>query len=145
MESICKIMELKEDLFTSSDLFRCMLGLNNLESKVLSYLLKNDHVTTLELANIFEKDRSSIQRALQNLSEMNIIVRESMALKDYKDLKGKDVNGIRGYVYVYSARDLENIKIQFRELVNKFYDRMVEYIDSLDSLFDCYEEKGKLC
>ncbi|TFG24578.1 MAG: hypothetical protein EU533_01960 [Promethearchaeota archaeon] len=145
MESICKIMEKKEDLFTSSDLFRCILGLNDLESKVLSYLLKNKHVTTLELANIFEKDRSSIQRALQNLSEMKLIVRYSMSLKDYKDLKGKDANGIRGYVYVYSARDLKNIKIQFRELVNKFYERMLDYIDSLDSLFDCYEEKGKLC
>lgn len=145
MESICKIMEQREDLFTSSDLFRCMLGLNDLESKVLSYLLKNNHVTTLELANLFEKDRSSVQRALQSLSEMNVIVRDSMSLKDYKDLKGKDVNGIRGYVYVYSARDLKNIKVQFRELVNKFHERMLDYIDSLDSLFDCYEEKGKLC
>lgn len=145
MESICKIMEQNEDLFTSSDLFRCMLGLNDLESKVLSYLLKNDHVTTLELANLFEKDRSSVQRALQSLSEMKVIVRESMALKDYKDLKGKDANGIRGYVYVYSARDLKQIKSQFRELVDKFYERMLDYIESLDSLFDCYEEKGKLC
>lgn len=142
MENICKIIEQKEDLFTSSDLFRCMLGLNDLESKVLSYLLKNDHVTTLELANVFEKDRSSIQRALQNLGGMKVIVRESMSLKDYKDLKEKEVNGNRGYVYVYSARDLTHIKNQFRELVNKFYERMLDYIDSI---FECYEEKEKMC
>jgi predicted transcriptional regulator len=148
MESISKqLREMAEekDLFRSSNLFRCILGLNELESHVFSYLLKNDYVTTLELANVFDKDRSSIQRALQNLSEMKVILRDSMSLKEYNDIKGLDDSGNRGYVYVYSARDLEYIKFQFQELLDKWYDSMKKYIKSLDSLFDCYEEEGKIC
>jgi predicted transcriptional regulator len=148
VESISKqLREMAEekDLFRSSNLFRCILGLNELESHVFSYLLKNDYVTTLELANVFDKDRSSIQRALQNLSEMKVILRDSMSLKDYNDIKGKEDNGNRGYVYVYSARELEYIKLQFQELLDKWYDSMKKYIKSLDSLFDCYEEEGKIC
>ena len=150
MEKIVISKQLEEmaeqkDLFRSSNLFRCILGLNELESHVFSYLLKNDYVTTLELANVFDKDRSSIQRALQNLSEMKVILRESMSLKDYNDIKGTEDNGSRGYVYVYSARDLEYIKLQFQELLDKWYNSMKKYIKSLDSLFDCYEEEGKIC
>ena len=76
---------------------------------------------------------------------MNVILRDSMSLKDYNDIKGMDDNGSRGYVYVYSARDLEYIKLQFQELLDKWYDSMKKYINSLDSLFDCYEEEGKIC
>jgi predicted transcriptional regulator len=144
MESISKqLREMAEekDLFRSSNLFRCILGLNELESHVFSYLLKNDYVTTLELANVFDKDRSSIQRALQNLSEMKVILRDSMSLKEYNDIKGLDDSGNS----VYSARDLEYIKFQFQELLDKWYDSMKKYIKSLDSLFDCYEEEGKIC
>ena len=148
MESITK--QLKEmveekELFRSGNLFKCILGLNELESNIFSYLLKNNHVTTLNLSSVLNKDRSSIQRGLQNLIELNVIIRESMSLKDYNDIKGTEETGNRGYVYVYSAKDLEYIKSQFRELLDKWYSSMINYIDSLDSLFDCYEKEGKIC
>jgi len=148
MESITeqlKGMLEEKKIFKSGNLFRCILGLNEIETNVFSYLLKNDNTSTMELARELEKDRSSIQRALQNLNDLNVIDRNSMSLKDYIQQKGVDESNKRGYLYVYSAKDLKIIKQEFRELLNKWYQKMTDYIDNLDSLFDCYQEEGELC
>ena len=71
-EQLAEMVE-EEKLFKSDKLFKCILGLNSIESNVFSYLLKHDNVTTSELKTTFNKDRSSIQRALQILIEREII------------------------------------------------------------------------
>ena len=43
---IDKIIQTKE-LFSSSRLFRCILGLNQTESKVFGYILNNSNVSTI--------------------------------------------------------------------------------------------------
>lgn len=148
MESIStqlKSMLEEKKIFKSGNLFKCILGLNELESNVFSFLLKNEHVTTIELANILEKDRSSIQRSLQNLIELKMIKRESMSSKDFTNLRGNEESNKRGYLYVYTAEDLEYIKHKFTELLEQWYSSMLKYIDALDSLFDCYEQDGEIC
>jgi len=112
---------------------------------VLSYLFKHAHTGTSELTEFFKMDRSSIQRVLQNLTEVNIIKRESMSLKAYEEMKGFKHSNKRGYLYVYSARDVESIKVQFKTLLDKWYGSMLNYIEHLDSLFDCFETDGELC
>jgi predicted transcriptional regulator len=134
-----------KNLYRSSNLFRCILGLNELESTIFSYLLKNKKVSTGELAKAFEKDRSLIQRALQNLIELKIIKRESMSRKEFFELKGKKDMNKRGYLYIYSAKDLSFVKKQFRELLDKWHHSMITYIENLDRTFDCYENEGLLC
>jgi predicted transcriptional regulator len=132
-------------VFKSIKLFKCILGLNDLESKIFSYLLKNEKVSTTELTKFFNMDRSSIQRVLQNLFELNLIKRESMSLKRYSIMKAyKELNN-RGYLYVYSVREVEYIKNQLTKLLNKWYNSMLNYIHDLDSLFECIELKGELC
>jgi len=148
MESITeqlKGMLEEKKIFKSANLFKCILGLNEIETNVFSYLLKNDNTSTIELASALEKDRSSIQRALQNLNDLNVIERRSMSLKDFVEQKGDDESNKRGYLYVYGAKDLQIIKKEFRELLNRWYQKMTDYIDNLDSLFDCYKEDGELC
>ena len=135
----------EKKIFKSGNLFRCILGLNEIETNVFSYLLKNDNTSTMELARQLDKDRSSIQRALQNLNDLNVIDRKSMSLKDYVQQKGVDESNKRGYLYVYGAKDLKIIKQEFRELLNRWYKKMTDYIDNLDGLFDCYQEDGELC
>lgn len=147
MESIStqlKDMLEEKKIFKSGNLFRCILGLNELESNVFSYLLKNKNVTTIELADILEKDRSSIQRCLQNLIEMKMIKRESMSLKDFTNSKG-EIESRRGYLYVYTAEELEYIKQKFKDLLEQWYQSMLNYIETLDKLFDCYEQDGEIC
>ncbi len=149
MESISeqlKVILEEKKIFKSGNLFRCILGLNEIESNVFTYLLKNDNVSTMELTEILDKDRSSIQRALQDLLDLRVIKRYSLSLKEYCELKGiVDNNNKRGYLYVYKAKDLNKVKVQFRDLLDKWYSSMVNYIDNLDSLFDCYEKNGELC
>ena len=148
MESISeqlKVILKEKKIFKSGNLFRCILGLNEIESNVFTYLLKNDNVITMELTQILDKDRSSIQRALQELLDLRVIKRYSLSLKEYCELKGIEDNNKRGYLYVYKAKDLNNVKVQFRDLLDKWYSSMVNYIDNLDNLFDCYEKSGELC
>ncbi len=148
MESISEqlkdILEEKK-IFRSGNLFRCILGLNEIESNIFTYLLKNDNVSTMELTEILDKDRSSIQRALQDLLDLRVIKRYSLSLKEYCELKGIKDNNKRGYLYVYKAKDLNKVKIQFRDLLDKWYSSMVNYINNLDRLFDCYEKNGEIC
>jgi predicted transcriptional regulator len=148
MESITdqlKGMLEEKKIFKSGNLFRCILGLNEIETNVFSYLLKNDNASTMELAGALDKDRSSIQRALQNLTDLNVIERKSMSLKDYVEQRGVEEANKRGYLYVYGAKDLQFIKSEFRELLERWYQKMTNYIENLDSLFDCYQEDGELC
>jgi len=140
-----KVILKEKKIFKSGNLFRCILGLNEIESNVFTYLLKNDNVITMELTQILDKDRSSIQRALQELLDLRVIKRYSLSLKEYCELKGIEDNNKRGYLYVYKAKDLNKVKVQFRDLLDKWYSSMVNYIDNLDSLFDCYEKNGELC
>ncbi|TXT63966.1 MAG: putative transcriptional regulator [Promethearchaeota archaeon] len=135
----------EKDVFKSKKLFNCILGLNDLETQVFAYLLNNSDVGTSELTDFFDMDRSSIQRALQALYDMNLISRESMSLKKYSNLKNLKHLKKRGYLYVYNANDIKEIKKRMKFLLKKWYESMDRYIDSIDSLFDCYEENGELC
>lgn len=138
MESISK--QLKEmvdekQIFSCSKLFKCIIGLNDLESNVFSYILNHDDVTTMKLTEEFNKDRSSIQRALIRLTdELDVVEKRSVSLKEYL---GKGDTNKRGYLYVYKSKDLDMIKQQLKELLDKWHESMSGYIDNLDSIFDC--------
>ena len=135
----------EKEVFKSRKLFKCILGLNVIESNVFSYILSHDDVTTMELADKFNKDRSSIQRALMQLSALDIIKKQSMSLKEFNEKSGEGESNKRGYLYVYSAKDLETVGVQLRELLDRWYKSMVNYIENLDSIFDCYEKDGETC
>ncbi len=135
----------EKKVFKSGKLFKCILGLNVIESNVFSYLLKHDNVTTMKLTEVFNKDRSSIQRALLQLNDLGIIEKRSMSLKEFSEKFGKGVTNKRGYLYVYGAKDLETVRVQLRDLLDTWYKSMVNYIENLDSIFDCYEKDGETC
>ncbi len=148
MESISKQLEdmvEEKKVFKSGKLFKCILGLNVIESNVFSYLLKHDNVTTMKLTNVFNKDRSSIQRAVMQLSDLDIIEKRSMSLKEFTANSGEREANKRGYLYVYSAKDQEVVRVQLRDLLDRWYKSMVNYIENLDSIFDCYEKDGEMC
>ncbi|MFW9882395.1 MAG: helix-turn-helix domain-containing protein [Candidatus Thorarchaeota archaeon] len=135
-EEINKLLD-KKEIFSSERLFKCILGLNKTESKVLGYMLKNKDVKTSEIANALEMDRSSIQRAIQDLSDLKLIKRQSISMKEYVVKKKlKDVKK-KGYLYVYNAKDMKTIKIQFKKLLDKWYNYMLKYIDNLENLCEC--------
>jgi len=132
-------------VFKSGKLLKCILGLNVIESNVFSYILNHDDVITMKLSEVFDKDRSSIQRALIKLNDLGVIEKNSISLKEYNEKDGEGGTNKRGYLYVYRAKNLDLIKQQLRDLLDRWYSSMSEYIDNIDSIFDCYEENGELC
>ncbi|NVM46169.1 MAG: hypothetical protein HWN79_14730 [Candidatus Lokiarchaeota archaeon] len=148
MESISKQLEKmveENKVFKSEKLLKCILGLNVIESNVFSFILKNEDVTTMKLTEVFDKDRSSIQRALIKLNDAGVIEKRSVSLKEYSEKDGKGETNKRGYLYLYGTKNLDMIKQQLRELLDTWYNSMSDYIDNIDSIFDCYEENGELC
>jgi predicted transcriptional regulator len=150
LESISKqLKDMVEEnnVFKSGKLLKCILGLNVIESNVFSYILKNDDVTvtTMKLTEVFEKDRSSIQRALIKLNDLGVIEKNSVSLKEFSGKDGEGETNKRGYLYVYGAKNLDMIKQQLRDLLERWYKSMSDYIDNIDSIFDCYEKNGELC
>ncbi|MFX1302864.1 MAG: helix-turn-helix domain-containing protein [Promethearchaeota archaeon] len=143
-EIIDKLLD-KKKIFSSERLFNCILGLNKTESKVLGYLLKIKDVRTSEIADTLKMDRSSIQRALQDLSELKLIERKSMSMKDYTHVKGLEDTKKQGYLYVYNAKNMDSIKIQFKKLLDKWYNSMLSYIENLENLCECCGFKFDPC
>ena len=135
----------KKEIFSSERLFKCILGLNKTESKVLGYMLKNNDIRTSEIANALKMDRSSIQRAVQNLAELKLIERKSMSMKDYTNAKGLKDAKKQGYLYVYNAKNIKSIKIQFKKLLDKWYNSMLKYIENLEYLSECCGFKFEPC
>jgi predicted transcriptional regulator len=135
----------KKAIYSIEQLFKCLIGLNRTESRVLCHLLKNKDVRISEIANTLKMDRSSIQRAVQDLSKLKLIERSSMSMKDYTHVKGLKEGKKQGYLYVYNAKDLDSIKLQFKELLDKWYDSMLKYIENLQNLCECCGVKFDLC
>ncbi len=143
-EIIDKILN-KKAIFSSEQLFKCILGLNNTESKVLCHLLKNKDVRTSEVAQALKMDRSSIQRALQVLSILKLIDRSSMSMKQYSNVKDLIDSKKQGYLYVYNAKNMDTIKHQLKELLDKWYNSMLKYLNNLESLCECCGFKFEKC
>jgi len=142
--NIDKILE-KDEIFSSSKLFKCILGLNHTESKIFGYIINNKDMATAELAENLKMDRSSIQRALQNLSDLKIINRKSMSMKDYVEIKKINDANKKGYVYVYNAEEMDLIKKELKYLLRKWYDSMLNYVENLDNLCECCGLKFENC
>ncbi|MFX0083077.1 MAG: helix-turn-helix domain-containing protein [Candidatus Hodarchaeota archaeon] len=135
----------KKELFSSEKLFKCILGLNKTGSKVFGYILKNNDASTSEIASELNMERSSIQRAIQDLSKLHLIDRKSISMKEYKDDESKSSSKKQGYLYVYNAKNIESIKTQFKELLDKWYNSMVKYIENLENLCECCGFKFEPC
>ncbi|MFX1500316.1 MAG: helix-turn-helix domain-containing protein [Promethearchaeota archaeon] len=123
--------------FSSEQLFKCILGLNKTESKVLGYMLNNKDIRILEIAEVLEMDRTSIQKAVHNLIKLKFIERKSISMKNFTKEKGLKNVKKQGYLYVYNAKNIESIKKQFKKLLDKWYNSMLNYIENLENLCEC--------
>lgn len=101
-----------------SDVMHCFLGLRSLEIDVYFYLLKGA-ATVKEVAEAMGRNRSSVQRAIQNLVQRGFAGRRSRTLR-----KG-------GYVYIYEGASLVTVKKLLKESLDSFYQQIVNFLDRL--------------
>ncbi len=94
-ENLCSKMQL--DSLSRDELVFCLLGLNELEGKVLLFLLKNPNSKVREISESLGRHRTSIQKTLTQLINRGLIMR-------------KPVNLRRGYNFVYTSISREKIK-----------------------------------
>lgn len=102
------------------DIMECMFGLKDFETHTYLELINGGATTVNELVDQFNKDRSTVQRALQNLAIAGLIYREQRNIK----------NG--GYYYVYHAAPFDEIRSTIKESVRKWCDSVTNWIDTLE-------------
>ncbi len=102
----------------ASDVMHCVLGLRSLEIDVYFNLLKGT-ATVKEIADGIGRNRSTIQRAIQNLVQRGFVKRRSRTLR-----KG-------GYIYVYEAVSLGAVKVLIKEALDSFYETLVKFLDKM--------------
>jgi predicted transcriptional regulator len=103
------------------DIMSCMFGLRKFETETYFKVVDKGTITVNDLVTDFNKDRSTIQRALQNLAIAGLIYR------DQKNIK----NG--GYYYMYRAAPFEEVKETTKASIAKWADSMIEWMDNLKS------------
>ncbi len=103
------------------EIMNCMFGLKGFETRIYFEIINRGTVTVNDLVNNFDKDRSTVQRALQNLAIARLIYREQKNIK----------NG--GYYYVYTAAPFAEVKEMIKSAVKKWADTVVDWVDGIDS------------
>lgn len=100
----------------ASDVMHCFLGLRSLEIDVYFYLLKGQ-ATVKEVSESLGRNRSTIQRAIQNLVQRGFAYRRTRTLR-----KG-------GYVYVYEAVNISTLKDVIKDSLDSFYQQIENFLD----------------
>lgn len=102
------------------DLLRCSFGLNKTEYNVMIFLLDDDnYMTTFDIAKKMKLERTTVQKAIKNLVEKNIVSRKQENLD-----KG-------GYIFFYKIHKKEEIKYMLKKIVNDWHRKVEKFIDSL--------------
>ena len=95
----------------------CVFGIQDHESR--TYLVLRDHPgsTVAELASTLDRDRSNVNRSLSTLREKGLVERQRRLLDS------------GGYVYQYTAIDLEETKQLLHDALDSWVGTVHEQID----------------
>ena len=107
----CKDIEL-------SELIRCSFNLNKTDFTVFDFFIKNkDEHSVSEVSKILKLERSSVQKAIKNLVERNLVQRWQVNLE-----KG-------GYSFLYSIKNKKHIKDDIIAIIDSWQYKVKEEID----------------
>jgi predicted transcriptional regulator len=114
LQSLINAPELGAD-----ELMRCTLGVKTSEVEAYCALSGLGLTNVQEVAERLGKSRPTTQRLLQSLVEKGLSTRE------------EELIGLGGYKFVYRAVDSNRLKVAIREMLDRWYKRMVEELDDL--------------
>lgn len=107
----CKDIELK-------DLIMCSFDLNKTDYKLFRFMLqKKEFLTTNEIAQGMNLDRSSVQKSIKRLVEKTLVLRNQENLA-----RG-------GYIFVYKIKDKDLIKKQILDMIHSWIGKVKNEID----------------
>ena len=105
---------------TCSDLLSCLYNLKAIDLEVFHQVAKNENSTLTQLAELVQRDRSSVHRCLSKLVSAGLVHKQSQTIKG------------GGYYHVYSMVEASKIKEYARQ-------RVKEITESLESLIENFE------
>jgi predicted transcriptional regulator len=97
---------------TCQDLVQCAFSLNEFEVMVYNKLVLSGPMRADDLADLMDRDRSTVYRALQKMMTCGMTFRETKSIE-----RG-------GYYHVYRAIDREELKHKLEHCVEDWYSRM---------------------
>ncbi|ADG13860.1 transcriptional regulator, TrmB [Methanocaldococcus infernus ME] len=106
--------------WTFDELMACVFGIKVFDVHLYFYLLKHGPFKVNELAEKLNKNRSTIQRSVQNLMNAGLVYRKQVNLKD------------GGYFYLYYAVPFEEVKERMKREIEGWYKKMKDWIDSIE-------------
>lgn len=99
-------------------ILKCSFNLNTTEVEVLKYLFSTEEEQEVsEIMKHVKKDRTTIQRAVMDLTKQDLVKRRQMNLE-----KG-------GYVFVYSPKDKEKVKERIYQIFDSFKKKVENEIE----------------
>ena len=106
------------------DILQCIFDLNQYDLAVFNTLKEKGELRVQTLAKHLNKDRSTIYRSLQKLTNCGICEKKTHALP-----KG-------GHFHTYSCSEIENLRDQMRTCINQWYENMQVTLTQLDKDFN---------
>jgi predicted transcriptional regulator len=104
------------DSMEKNDLIFCLLGLNELEKKVILFLFHYPNSKITDIADSVRRHRSSIQKTVSQLINKGLVTRRSVNLR-------------RGYRYIYTPTPKKTIKKSLIRDVNMWSELVKEKIE----------------
>jgi predicted transcriptional regulator len=105
---------------SKENLIKCSLALNKTEYNLLMFLLKKDKsFTAIQISELMNLDRTTIQKAISNLVEKELVKR-----------KQKNISG-GGYTFLYLIENKQEIKNKIKEVIRKWCKGVEEAINEI--------------
>lgn len=98
---------------------KCVFDLNKLDIKVYDMLQKHGSIRADELANLLQKERSTIYRSLQKLTSCKICKKKTKTLKQ------------GGYYHVYEPQPSGKVRKEAEHCLDQWYKTMKQTLQLL--------------
>lgn len=114
------IPEMLQGNFKCEDILQCLLGLKAIDVEAYKILYLHGPLTAEALGEKLQRERSTAYRALQNLTHLGLVYRETRTIES------------GGYYYEYLALPPEDIKAKVKNNVDRWYKKVSEMIETID-------------
>ena len=106
--------------FTLESIMCCMFGIKTFDVVVYLSLLKKGASRVNDIAELLNRDRSTIQRSVQSLVNAGLVKRKQINLKE------------GGYFYKYEAVPFSEVKEVIKDTMEKWCREVKGWIDEMD-------------
>jgi len=106
--------------FTLSSIMCCVFGIKTFDVSVYFILLNNGALKVNDISEKLNRDRSTVQRAVQSLVNAGLAKRKQINLKE------------GGYFYVYGAIPFEEVKNAIKNAMESWCDEVKYWVNSIE-------------